>query len=56
MGEILGYFFAGFFAVWGVIIIVNTKETADTVLLKAIALLISVFMFAVSGMVLNATI
>jgi uncharacterized protein with PQ loop repeat len=56
MVDVLGYFFAAFFAVWGVVIIVNTKDTANTTLLKLVALAIATFMFAMSGMVLNVII
>lgn len=54
MVDVLGYFFAAFFAVWGVVVIVNTREVADTVMLRVISLLVAIFMFAMSGAVLNA--
>lgn len=56
MGELLGYFLAGFFAVWGVIVIVNTKDTANTIYLKLFTLLVSMSMFILSGLMLNAAI
>lgn len=56
MVDVLGLFFAAFFAVWGVVVIVNTKDSADTIPLKLIALFIALFMFAVSGAVLNVVI
>ena len=54
MVDILGYFFVGFFAAWGVVVIINTRDVADTILLRVISLLVAIFMFAVSGAVLNA--
>ena len=54
MVDILGCFFAAFFAVWGVVVVVNTMDVADTVLLRIIALSVAIFMFAMSGAVLNA--
>lgn len=56
MDELLGYFLAGFFAVWGVIVIVNTKDTANTIYLKLFTLLVSMSMFILSGLMLNAAI
>lgn len=56
MGELLSYFLAGFFAVWGVIVIVNTKDTANTIYLKLFSLLVSMSMFILSGLMLNAAI
>lgn len=56
MGDVLGCFFAAFFAVWGVVVIVNTRDTADTVFLRVVSLLVAIFMFAMSGAVLNAII
>ena len=56
MGELFSYFLAGFFAVWGVIVIVNTKDTANTIYLKLFTLLVSMSMFILSGLMLNAAI
>ena len=56
MGELLSYFLAGFFTVWGVIVIVNTKDTANTIYLKLFTLLVSMSMFILSGLMLNAAI
>ena len=56
MDELLGYFLAVFFAVWGVIVIVNTKDTANTIYLKLFTLLVSMSMFILSGLMLNAAI
>ncbi len=56
MVDILGYFFFAFFIFWGVAILVNTRETADTVPLRIVSISIAMFMFAVSGLVLNAII
>ncbi len=56
MGELLGYLLVGFFAVWGVIVVVNTKDTANTIYLKLFTLLVSMSMFILSALMLNATI
>lgn len=56
MYDAISYIISGFLFAWGVIVIVNTRETAETPSMRIFSLLVAVAMFTLSGLVLNAAI